>query len=450
MFNVQINRLYTGSSLLTNHTRLGADKTGVKRKHVDKMYSNMGDISFAHAEQYGDVFKDHDLQSAHQVGVAPLIQEGDTMNAAVTVNVAAEEQAFTNALRSLDQDGDATNGIQLDVVGSALSALEGVIDTDGLRMKSDDLTFTGPSAADIANAIDGKQLTVEVVNQKRDWITIGQTAYQTVGVLGILSQARALGSSAASTMEAQIGAGMSTFSITAFLAATLFLDIISDITSIAHLAYDVDAVHKVTVAGGTVNIGNPDAIAHNVTTGDVNVTGPSAQEIATAIAGQTLTVEGNVDIAIPEQEGTLLATEIADKITERTLTVDGTVNIGNPDAIAHNVTTGDLLLLVPPLTRLRLLLLARRLMSLVRLPLVTRKISNTPLLLATLLVPPLTRLRPLLPARRLMSLALSMSETLKTLWYLLMFHLLLLRAFFAKLFPREVMVLQTHGIIGRS
>jgi len=329
MMNVQINRLYVGSSLLRNHSRLGADKTGVKRKHEDKMYSNMGDVSFARAQQLGDVYKDHNLQSATAVGVAPLILEGDDKNTMVTVNVAAEQEAFANALQTLDQDGDATNGIQLDVVGNALDALDAIIDTDGLRMKTDDFTFTGPSAADIANAIDGKQLTVEVVNQKRDWITIGQTAYQTVGILGILSQARALGSSAASTMESQIGAGMSTFSITAFLAATVFLDIISDITSIAHLAYDVDAVHKVTVAGGTVNIGNPDAIAHNVTTGDVNVTGPSAQEIATAIAGQTLTVEGNVDIAIPEQEGTLLATEIADKIAEQTLNVTGTVEVSN-------------------------------------------------------------------------------------------------------------------------
>jgi len=134
MFNVQINRLYTGSSLLKNHSRLGADKTGVKRKHEDKMYSNMGDLSFARAQQLGDVYKDHNLQSATGVGVAPLILEGDDKNTMVTVNVAAEEQAFENALQTLDQDGDASNGIQLDARNAALTALQGLIDTDGLKV----------------------------------------------------------------------------------------------------------------------------------------------------------------------------------------------------------------------------------------------------------------------------------------------------------------------------
>lgn len=324
MFNVQINRLYTGSSLLKNHSRLGADKTGIKRKHVDKMYSNMGDVSFAHAEQYGDVFKDHDLQSAHQIGVAPLIQEGDAMNAAVTVNVAAETQAFTDALRTLDQDGDPSNGIQLDVVGSALSALADVIDTDGLQVHGA-FTDTG-LATDIADAIAEQELktrvvdnvNVAVVNKQRDWLTIGGIAYSSVGIMGLLAKARGLGSAAAETMEAQISQGMSTFTVAAFLSAVA-LTALSDIADIAHFIYDVSSHKKVTVTG-TVDIGNP---------GDVNVTGATAAEIATAIAGETLTVSGAVDIAIPEQEGTLLATEIADKLAERTLDVTGTVEVDN-------------------------------------------------------------------------------------------------------------------------
>lgn len=344
MFNVQINRLYTASSLLKNYTRLGADKTGVKRKHQDKMYSNMGDLSFARAQQLGDVYKDHNLQSATAVGVAPLILEGDDKNTMVTVNVAAEEQAFQNALMAMDADTSKA-GLQLDIVNGALNELSTVIDVDGLQVKDQGVIDAmntggmGASADAIADAIALKTLTtdvtgnvqVEVVNKQRDWITIGGVAYSSVGIMGILSKARGLGSQAAATMESQISQGMSTFTAAYFLAAVVFLDIISDITSIAHLAYDVNAHHKVTVVGGTVDIGNPGDIAHNVTTGDVNVTVPTATEIATAIAGQTLTVDGAVDIGISEQEGTLLATEIADKLAERTLTVD----VDNPHDIAE-------------------------------------------------------------------------------------------------------------------
>lgn len=333
MFNVQINRLYIGSSLLTNHSRLGADKTGIKRKHVDKMYSNMGDRTFENAAQAGDVFRDHDLQSALQVGVAPLIQEGDDRNAAVvSVNVNAEEQAFENALMAMDADASKP-GLQLDVVGQALSALHDAIDTDGLQVHGA-FTDTG-LATDIAHAIAGQELqtrvvdnvNVAVVNKQRDWITIGGIAYSSVGIMGLLAKARGLGSAAAETMEAQISQGMSTFTVATFLSAVA-LTALSDIADIAHFIYDVSSHKKVTVTG-TVDIGNPEQIEHNVTTGDVNVTGPTAAEIATAIAGETLTVSGAVDIAIPEQEGTLLATEIADKLAERTLDVTGTVEVSN-------------------------------------------------------------------------------------------------------------------------
>lgn len=333
MFNVQINRLYTGSSLLKNHTRLGADKTGVKRKHEDKMYSNMGDVSFARAQQLGDVYKDHNLQSATAVGVAPLILEGDDKNTMVTVNVAAEEQAFENALMAMDADPTKA-GLQLDMVSNALQALDDVIDTDGLKVRSDTLNFTGPTASDIADAIAGKTLQTHVGNKQVDWVTIGGTAYSVVGILGLLAKARGFGSAAAADMEEQIRNGAKSFTAVAFLAAVALTGL-ADIAEIAHFIFDVSSHKKVTVTG-TVDIGNPGDIAHNVT-------GATADEIANAIEGKVLKVKSapntSVNIAVPEPEALALAADIADKIAEKTLDVkmdqNARQNLGDAIAFSH-------------------------------------------------------------------------------------------------------------------
>jgi len=322
MFNVQINRLYIGSSLLKNHSRLGADKTGIKRKHVDKMYSNMGDVSFAHAEQYGDVFKDHDLQSAHQVGVAPLIQEGDAMNAAVTVNVAAETQAFTNALRTLDQDGDPSNGIQLDVVGSALSALASVIDTDGLQVKDQGVIDALPDTATrVAEASAAAAITAAATTAAG-----AEVAAATAAAAATVSGAVAAGSTAVVGAVGAVGAGIATLEATT-------LGVEAAILGQSHTTNVTVEPAAVTVTGptateiataiagqtltvsGTVDVGNPEDIEHTVTTGDV--IGATADEIATAIAGQTLNVTGIVDA------------KLAGNVAGTTTTVGGTVDVGN-------------------------------------------------------------------------------------------------------------------------
>ena len=161
---------------------------------------------------------------------------------------------------------------------------------------------------------------------QKDQVIIGGLTYKTAGILAMLAEATAMGSSAAATMSSSIRAGQSVFSASAFLAAVVALGVVSDVTEIAHLLFDA-------TTDMNVKITNPGDIAHNVTTGDVNVTGATAAEIANAIEGKVLKVKSapntTVDIAIPEPEARALAEDIAEKIAEETLTVGGTVDVGN-------------------------------------------------------------------------------------------------------------------------
>ena len=280
MFNVQINRLYLGSSMLKNYTRLGADKTGVKRKHEDKMYSNMGDVSFARAQQLGDVYKDHNLQSAVGVGVAPLILEGDDRNTMVTINVAAEEQAFENALMSMDADPSKA-GLQLDVVGSALSALDGIIDTTGLMVHDQGVIDRLPTAFErTEEAAAAAAITAAATTAAGN-----QVATAVAAGAGSVVAAVAEGSAAVTTAVTGVGTG-----IAALEATTLGVES-------AILAQD----HSVTV-----NVPNTMQVTGTV---DANITDGGATKIASAIAGRTLTVDtGLVMPSMPT------AQEIADAI----------------------------------------------------------------------------------------------------------------------------------------
>lgn len=343
MFNVQINRLYTASSLLKNYTRLGADKTGVKRKHQDKMYSNMGDLSFARAQQLGDVYKDHNLQSATAVGVAPLILEGDDKNTMVTVNVNAEQQAFQNALMAMDAD-TVKDGLQLDVVGNALAALDEAIDTDGLKVHGSVATTADTG---LATAVGGLSTAITGVHGVSTGIVGALQANATA-----VTQVAEAGNAVAEAGNAVAESGVAVAEAGNAVAA-------SGVTMAGSI---LDASVNIGIAGGLIagattaleTFGTPN-VDVTVEPADVNVTMPSsmavsmsayerdalAARIADQISDETLRVktfgDDTVSIAIPHVESTALAEDIATKVSEVTLQ---TKLAGNVDGTTTAVDTG--------------------------------------------------------------------------------------------------------------
>jgi len=286
MFNVQINRLYIGSSLLKNHSRLGADKTGVKRKHEDKMYSNMGDLSFARAQQLGDVYKDHNLQSATSVGVAPLILEGDDKNTMVTVNVAAEEQAFTNALMSMDADTSKA-GLQLDVVGNALQALDDVIDTDGLKVHGTTTavdTGLSTAVAGLSTAITGVPgVSTGIVGAMQENAAAGVT------MAGAVETASGtIATASAAIAGATAGVTVATAALEAFGTPNVEIDVHPadvNVTMPSSMAVTLSATERdelaTKIAEKELQVKTAPGTTLSVTTPAV----PTAAEIAAAIRG---------------------------------------------------------------------------------------------------------------------------------------------------------------------
>lgn len=309
MFNVQINRLYIGSSLLKNHSRLGADKTGVKRKHEDKMYSNMGDVSFARAQQLGDVYKDHNLQSATTVGVAPLILEGDDRNTMVTVNVAAEEQAFENALQTLDEDGDASNGIQLDVRNAAFAALSDIIDTDGLKVKEQG----GTGDTGLATAIGGLSTAITGVPGVSTGI-VGAMQENAAAV----SEVAAAGTEVAAAGTAMAEAGNAVAASGVAMAGS----VAAAGTEIAAAGVVIGSAVTALEAFGTPNVDV------TVEPADVNVNMPTSMAVTMSAA-----------------ERDSLAARIADKIDDKTLRVEtvgnDTVTVTGTVAVSNHPTSID-------------------------------------------------------------------------------------------------------------
>lgn len=308
MFNVQINRLYTASSLLKNYTRLGADKTGVKRKHEDKMYSNMGDVSFARAQQLGDVYKDHNLQSATAVGVAPLILEGDDKNTMVTVNVNAEEQAFQNALMAMDADTSKA-GLQLDIVNGALNELSTVIDVDGLQVKDQG----------VIDAIDGIPLPDTATRVAEAAAAAAITATATTAAGAEVAAAVATGSAAVVTAVGAVGTAVGAVGtgIAALEASTLGVE-----AAILAQDHNVTVEPNITVQPADVNVTMPSSMAVTMSATERD---SLAARIADQISDETLRVKtlgsNTVSIAIPHLEAAALAEDIADKLAEKELQV---------------------------------------------------------------------------------------------------------------------------------
>jgi hypothetical protein len=132
MFNVQINRNYGATCSLRNSVRLGADKTGVKRKYHEKMISNMGDVNedgfvndadMVAAKARGDIFGDHELETATGAGVRQLVLEGDAQNTAlpsVVVNVTGGGSSMTAAQLSSAMTSSMMNNMDTDNVKAGL------------------------------------------------------------------------------------------------------------------------------------------------------------------------------------------------------------------------------------------------------------------------------------------------------------------------------------------
>ena len=90
MFNVQINRLYTGAARLRKEAFLTVDMSGVKRKWNERLVPNTGGVP----NQIGvDYYEDHELQSAVQAGVRTIIDEGTEGNLQVDADGAVHTTA---------------------------------------------------------------------------------------------------------------------------------------------------------------------------------------------------------------------------------------------------------------------------------------------------------------------------------------------------------------------
>ncbi len=370
MFNVQINRLYLGSSTLKNYTRLGADKSGVKRKHEDKMYSNMGDVSFAHAQQVGDTYKDHNLQSAVGVGVAPLILEGDDRNTMVTVNISSEQEAFENALMAMDADA-SKEGLQLDVVSNALSALDGIIDTSGLKVRDlgvidaiDGIPSSDLSAQAIADAIGATELTVKDIPDEQTRLT--ERLEVIAGQSAAAGVSAAATSAAATTISASITANTALANDALATAAAANVSAIETSaagvsTAVAGVSTAVGTAATTTVAGNASNMALQFALPTDVNvvnvddfptggggagqSGTVDVQSVSlaaAEQIAAAIAAERLEVKtGATPLEVNVEAINLTSAEqVAAAIAAETLDVAGTVDVGNTVTVSGTVDTG--------------------------------------------------------------------------------------------------------------
>ena len=305
MFNVQINRTYGASARLTNFTRLGSDKSGVKRKYDEKMFSNMGDfnadgvvnkLDWEAARLKGDVYADHELETATQAGVRQLVLEGDIQNTAVTsdVNVIVQggatqaqfQTAMENAIESkMDSDGQKA-GVQFDV-----SQLDSVLNNGKLSVSDSAVlnhtqlqnafaTALGAKAGVIGHAVEAAK------SHDLAMIVVGGTSMSAsavkdylmfeLGVTGVYLQAvealMATGSFALSALEAAAG-----------------LIIGSDALIAAHQTKDVNVVNHAQISP-TVNVATTNTTVDNTTTQNITV-GATAQQIASAIGTQELTVK---------------------------------------------------------------------------------------------------------------------------------------------------------------
>ena len=211
----------------------------------------------------------------------------------VTVNVNAEEQAFENALMAMDADTSKT-GLQLDIVNGALNELSSVIDVDGLHVKDQG----------VVDAIDGIPLPTTAQRVAEASAAAAITAAATTAAGAEVAAAVAAGSTAVVGAVGTVGTGIATLEAT-------------------------------TLGVEAAILGQSHSTNVTVEPAAVTVTGPTATEIATAIAGQTLSVGGTVSVS--NQPSAPTADDIAQAIAGETLNVTGTVEVSNhPTSIGVN------------------------------------------------------------------------------------------------------------------
>ena len=244
MFNVQINRNYGASCALRNSVRLGADKSGVKRKYHEKMVSNMGDVNsdglvnaqdLIDAKAAGDIFADHELETATGAGVRTLIQEGDAQNtvlptATATVTVTAPDvyvaapsvtvtglpagfaSTVSNALASaMDTDGNAANGVQLDI-----SQLDAVLNSGGTALQMEETGTAHLNALLAANALS---TAANTIHTDANTLATDANVLSAASAVAIIANTGATIASGAATVSALGGVTTAATALTAEASA---------------------------------------------------------------------------------------------------------------------------------------------------------------------------------------------------------------------------------------
>jgi len=316
MFNVQINRNYGASCALRNTVRLGADKTGVKRKYDDKMVNNMGDLDgdgdvddddWAVGRAAGDVFHDHELETATQAGVRKLVLEGDAENTVLPSGLTDTGigVAVGDAVASAMDTDTVKAGVQLDI-----SQLDGLLNTGGTALKVEEtnatlvntllasnVIHTNANAIAIAADVGIAANTAAAVAGSVQLAALNATGVAaTAAITAGTAELTALNVSAAAGVvsldAATVAAGAGTAAVNALTTATGGLGLAVAANTGVVAALDVTILGKSFAPTNTTN--NVTNNNDNTTTSNITV-GATAAQIATAIAGQTLNVTLPVD-----------------------------------------------------------------------------------------------------------------------------------------------------------
>lgn len=172
MFNVQINRLYTGAARLRREAFLTVDNSGIKRKWNERLVPNVG---AGPAQNPADFFEDHELQSALQVGIREIIPEGQPGNLQVdsggvhqisditTVTGGGLTAAETTAafVAALGQ-----TGLDVAATGNTLMDLQNVTVMNPGPASEFEVFFRGRGDVDVRLGIDGPHYAVTSIREK--------------------------------------------------------------------------------------------------------------------------------------------------------------------------------------------------------------------------------------------------------------------------------------------
>lgn len=172
MFNVQINRLYTGAARLRREAFLTVDNSGIKRKWNERLVPNVG---AGPAQNPADFFEDHELQSALQVGIREIVPEGQPGNLQVdsggvhqisditTVTGGGLTAAETTAafVAALGQ-----TGLDVAATGNTLMDLQNVTVTNPGPASEFEVFLRGRGDVDVRLGIDGPHYNVTSIREK--------------------------------------------------------------------------------------------------------------------------------------------------------------------------------------------------------------------------------------------------------------------------------------------